>query len=182
MDEVKGALKDSTHSFQQQHNVSLLGVGQGERRREAAQQGPAKNHGRKNKQLPETDPMLWPVTAQGGKALRQGCGSMARELSSPVSPARNADRLDDVDGDLAEEDKEEDEEAEGAVRPAGEMAAVKPRDVIPAQEESSERMETNGGNLFLHGKATKGRRLWKELRQRHHSRHTQCEVGRRQLL
>lgn len=158
MQEAKGGLEDPTHSFQQQQHrhVSLLGVGQGEERREAAWQGPTKNQGRKNRQLPETDPPLRPVAARGGKASRRGCGSAARELSSPVSPARNADRLDDVDGDLAEEDEEEDEEAEGAVRPAGETAAVKPRAAIPAQTPSSERRETTEGSPSSRGKPPRG--------------------------
>lgn len=64
----------------------------------------------------------------------------AAKPSLPVSPARNSDSLDDVDCYLAEEDEKEDEEAEGAVRPAGEMATgVKP--VIPALSPCSERRE-----------------------------------------
>lgn len=78
--------------------------------------------------------------------------------SLPVSPARNADSLDDVDCYLAEEDEKEDEEAEGAVRPAGEMAAgVKPKDTIPAHTPFSKRRETISVNSFLQEKAAKGR-------------------------
>jgi len=43
---------------------------------------------------------------------------------------------------LAEEDEKEDEEAEGAVRPAGETAAgVKPKAIVPGRVPSSEKRE-----------------------------------------
>lgn len=66
----------------------------------------------------------WRLHHEGKKESSHGPQLLAaRAGASPVSPARNADSLDDVDGDLAEEDEKEDEEAEGAVRPAGETAA-----------------------------------------------------------
>lgn len=132
--------------------MPLLGPGREERRREAARLGPAKavyrvrggNHGRKNRQLSEMEPKASDSHSPDEK--KHPCRAVTRQPpkpSLPVSPARNADSLDDVDYYLAQEDEKEDEEAEGTVRPAGETAAgVKPRDMIPAQTPFSKRRET----------------------------------------
>lgn len=152
---------------QQQRYMPLLGLGREEQRREAAQLASAKavyqvreeNHGRKNRQLSETDPKPSDSHSPGKKAhpCRAVTGQPVKP-SLPVSPARNADSLDDVDCYLAEEDEKEDEEAEGTVRPAGEMAAgVKPRDMTAVQTPPIKRRETNSVNPFLQGKATEGR-------------------------
>lgn len=152
---------------QRQRYVPLLGLGREEWRREAAQLGPAKdmyqvreeNHRRKNRQLSETDPKASDSHNPGEK--KHPCRAVTWQpvkRSLPVSPARNANSLDDVDRYLAEEDEKEDEEAEGAVRPVGETAAgVKPGDMIPVQTPSSKRRETNSANPFLQGTASKGR-------------------------
>lgn len=80
----------------------------------------------------------------------------AAKPSLPVSPARNPNSLDDVDCYLAEEDEKEDEEAEGAVRPAGETAAgVKL--VIPALSLCSKSRGTTPVNSFLQGRAPEER-------------------------
>lgn len=45
--------------------------------------------------------------------------------SSPYSPARDADALDDTDADLSHEHKEEDHEVEGTVAPVGPKTRTK---------------------------------------------------------
>lgn len=106
-----------------------------------------------------TDPKASDRHSPGDK--KHPCGAATQQPakpSSPVTPAWNADSLDDVDRYLAEEDEKEDEEAEGAVRPAGEKTAgVRPGDAILAQSPCSKRRETISGNPFHQGKAAQGR-------------------------
>lgn len=45
--------------------------------------------------------------------------------SSPYSPARDADALDDTDANLSHEHKEEDHEVEGTVAPVGPKTRTK---------------------------------------------------------
>lgn len=98
---------------------------------------PGERHGRRNRQLSAREQHRAPIAPDTRAGLHQHA-----QLSLPVSPARDANSLDDVDCYLAEEDEKEDEEAEGAVRPAGETAAgVKLKDIIPGQIPSSEKRE-----------------------------------------
>lgn len=103
------------------------------------------------------DPKVSDRHSPGDKKHPCRAATQPAKPSSPVTPAWNADSLDDVDRYLAEEDEKEDEEAEGAVRPAGEKAAgVRPGDAILAQSPCSKWRETISGNPFHRAKLLRG--------------------------
>lgn len=105
-----------------------------------------------------TDPKASDRHSPGDK--KHPCGAATRQPakpSSPVTPAWNADSLDDVDRYLAEEDEKEDEEAEGAVRPAGEKAAgVRPTTRSPHRVPALRGGKQFQGTPFARGKLLRG--------------------------
>lgn len=105
-----------------------------------------------------TDPKASDRHSPGDK--KHPCGAATQQPakpSSPVTPAWNADSLDDVDRYLAEEDEKEDEEAEGAVRPAGEKAAgVRPGDAIPHRVPALRGGKQFQGTPFTRAKLLRG--------------------------